>query len=67
MRRGAGVSLDMTTSAPTSTEHPTGGMFKRPLGKTGLRVAEIGYGAWGIGADAWKGGQDDESLMALRR
>ena len=42
-------------------------MFKRPLGKTGLRVAEIGYGAWGIGADAWKGGQDDESLMALRR
>ena len=42
-------------------------MFKRPLGKTGLRVAEIGYGAWGIGADAWKGGQDDESLLALRR
>ena len=42
-------------------------MFKRPLGRTGLNVAEIGYGAWGIGADAWKGGQDDESLMALRR
>jgi aryl-alcohol dehydrogenase-like predicted oxidoreductase len=42
-------------------------MFRRPLGKTGLQVTEIGYGAWGIGADAWKGGQDDESLTALRR
>ena len=39
----------------------------RPLGKTGLTVTEIGYGAWGIGADAWKGAQDDESLQALTR
>lgn len=39
----------------------------RVLGKTGLQVTEIGYGAWGIAADAWKGAQDDESLMALRR
>jgi aryl-alcohol dehydrogenase-like predicted oxidoreductase len=42
-------------------------MFKRPLGKTGLQVAEIGYGAWGIGGDGWIGAQDDESLNALRR
>ncbi len=42
-------------------------MHTRPLGKTGLQVTEIGYGAWGIGADAWKGAQDDESLRALTR
>lgn len=40
---------------------------QRPLGRTGLHVTEIGYGAWGIGADMWKGAQDDESLAALRR
>ncbi|MFC4453268.1 aldo/keto reductase [Deinococcus sonorensis] len=49
----------MTTTGKT--------VHQRPLGKTGLLVAEIGYGAWGIGADAWKGAQDDESLSALRR
>ncbi|WP_102125159.1 aldo/keto reductase [Deinococcus planocerae] len=42
-------------------------MHKRSLGRTGLQITEIGYGAWGIGADAWKGAQDDESLEALRR
>ncbi|MDR6217706.1 aryl-alcohol dehydrogenase-like predicted oxidoreductase [Deinococcus soli (ex Cha et al. 2016)] len=42
-------------------------MHQRPLGRTGLNVTEIGYGAWGIGADMWKGAQDDHSLDALRR
>lgn len=42
-------------------------MHKRLLGNTGLLVTEIGYGAWGIGADMWKGAQDDESLAALER
>ncbi|WP_288480807.1 aldo/keto reductase [uncultured Deinococcus sp.] len=42
-------------------------IHKRALGRTGLHVTEIGYGAWGIGADMWKGAQDDESLDALRR
>lgn len=42
-------------------------IHQRPLGNTGLTVSEVGYGAWGIGADAWKGAQDDESLQALRR
>ncbi|WP_019585776.1 aldo/keto reductase [Deinococcus apachensis] len=42
-------------------------MHERALGRTGLQVTEIGYGAWGIGADMWKGAQDDESLNALRR
>ncbi|MPY65508.1 aldo/keto reductase [Deinococcus sp. SDU3-2] len=47
----------------TSSPQP----HQRPLGRTGLHVSEIGYGAWGIGADMWKGAQDDESLAALRR
>jgi aryl-alcohol dehydrogenase-like predicted oxidoreductase len=39
----------------------------RPLGKTGLPVSEIGYGAWGIGGSGWIGAQEDESVRALRR
>jgi aryl-alcohol dehydrogenase-like predicted oxidoreductase len=39
----------------------------RELGRTGLRVAEIGYGAWGIGASGWIGAQEDESVQALNR
>jgi len=30
----------------------------RPLGKTGLPVSEIGYGAWGIGGSGWIGAQE---------
>ena len=42
-------------------------MNYRTLGKTGLRVSEIGYGAWGIGKSNWVGATDDESLRALHR
>ena len=42
-------------------------MFKRPLGKTGLMVAEIGYGAWGIGGAQWIGAEDAQSTRALER
>ena len=42
-------------------------MRYRPLGKTGLSVSEIGYGAWGIGGSMWIGAQEDESVAALRR
>ncbi len=42
-------------------------MNRRPLGRTGLAVSEVGYGAWGIGAKQWVGAKDDESLRALHR
>jgi aryl-alcohol dehydrogenase-like predicted oxidoreductase len=39
----------------------------RALGRTGLEVSEVGYGAWGIAGDAWLGAKDEESLEALNR
>ena len=42
-------------------------MEYRTLGKTGLQVSELGYGAWGIGKTMWIGADDEESLRALRR
>lgn len=42
-------------------------MNYRTLGKTGLNISEIGYGAWGIGKSSWIGASDDESLQALNR
>jgi aryl-alcohol dehydrogenase-like predicted oxidoreductase len=38
----------------------------RRLGRTGIEVSEIGFGAWGIGGRQWLGGNDHESLRALR-
>ncbi len=42
-------------------------MNYRKLGRTGLEVSEVGYGAWGIAGDAWLGAKDEESLKALNR
>src|SRR5215207_9132693 len=42
-------------------------MEYRTLGRTGLPVSEIGFGAWGIGGDGWIGAEEDESVRALRR
>ncbi len=50
-------------------------MQYRPLGNTGIRVSEIGFGGWAIGgtADAsgaplgWGRTNDEESLVAIRR
>src|SRR4051812_18082211 len=42
-------------------------MRYRKLGRTNFEVGEIGYGAWGIGGKQWLGGDDDESVRALRR
>ncbi len=42
-------------------------MQYRKLGRTGFRISEIGYGAWGIGGSQWLGGDDRQSLDALRQ
>ena len=42
-------------------------MRYRTLGRTGLEVSEIGFGTWGVGADAWKGGTDADALAAMHR
>ena len=39
----------------------------RTLGKTGLEISEVGYGAWGIGKSNWIGASDDESVKALNK
>ena len=41
-------------------------MQYRALGRTGLKVSDIGYGAWGIGKQMWVGADDDESLRSLK-
>jgi aryl-alcohol dehydrogenase-like predicted oxidoreductase len=44
-------------------------MEYRTLGRTGLLVSEIGFGAWGIGAagSGWVGASEQESIQALQR
>ncbi len=42
-------------------------MNYRTLGKTGIKVSEIGYGAWAIGGGMWGKTDDTESLRALHR
>lgn len=42
-------------------------MLLRTLGRTGFRVSEIGFGAWGIGGSWWGGTDDAEALKALIR
>lgn len=40
-------------------------MNYRNLGRTGLEISEVGFGAWGIGKAMWVGANDKESLRAL--
>jgi aryl-alcohol dehydrogenase-like predicted oxidoreductase len=42
-------------------------MRYRKLGRTGIEISDIGFGAWGIGGKQWIGGSDEESRAALRR
>ncbi|MET7647362.1 aldo/keto reductase [Streptomyces sp. NPDC005426] len=42
-------------------------MRYRDLGRSGLSVSEIGYGAWGIGESSWVGATEDASVRALHR
>jgi aryl-alcohol dehydrogenase-like predicted oxidoreductase len=40
-------------------------MKYRRLGRTDLRVSEIGFGCWGIGKVSWIGADDHVSIAAL--
>ncbi|MCA9773273.1 MAG: aldo/keto reductase [Myxococcales bacterium] len=42
-------------------------MNLRQLGRTGLAVSEVGFGAWGIGGEAYGPTDDRVSIAALRR
>lgn len=42
-------------------------MEYRTLGKTGIEVSEIGFGAWAIGGDAWGPVEDENSINAMER
>src|SRR4051794_11074174 len=42
-------------------------MRYRKLGSTESEISEIGFGAWGIGGKQWQGGQDTDSMNALKR
>ena len=42
-------------------------MQYRTFGRTGWRASEIGFGAWGIGGDAWGNTDDTESIAALNK
>jgi len=41
-------------------------MKYRTLGRTGLKVSEVSFGAWAIGG-SWGGVDDSDSLAALNR
>ncbi|WJE50506.1 aldo/keto reductase [Bacillus cereus] len=42
-------------------------MHYRTLGKTGLTVSEIGFGAWAIGGDEWGPVNDKHSIAAMKK
>jgi aryl-alcohol dehydrogenase-like predicted oxidoreductase len=42
-------------------------MEYRALGKSGIDVSEIGFGAWAIGGDAWGPVEDKNSIAAMER
>jgi aryl-alcohol dehydrogenase-like predicted oxidoreductase len=41
-------------------------MRYRNFGKSGIKVSEVGYGAWGIGKSMWVGADDEQSLLSLK-
>ena len=42
-------------------------MKRRQLGKSGVEVSEIGFGAWAIGGNMWGGARDADARRALAR
>jgi aryl-alcohol dehydrogenase-like predicted oxidoreductase len=42
-------------------------MKYRTLGKTGLKVSELGFGGWGIGGAWWSDAKDEDSIKSLEK
>lgn len=42
-------------------------MIYQILGKSGLKVSEVGFGAWGIGGKGWGGCKEEDARAALER
>jgi aryl-alcohol dehydrogenase-like predicted oxidoreductase len=59
---------DLTLGGPTSTTTMIGSTMQyRDFGSTGMKVSEIGFGAWGIGGNAYGEADRSESLRTLAR
>ena len=56
----------MPTEAP-GTAGSVGTMPYRTFGRTGLRVSELAFGAWGIGGNSYGAVEKSDSLAALAR
>jgi myo-inositol catabolism protein IolS len=67
-RRGARTSTDLALGAVAATTTTAGSnMHYRDFGSTGMRVSEVGFGAWGIGGNAYGESDRQESLRTLAR
>lgn len=58
----------MTTPSPPSPR--IGALPTRPLGRTGMRITHVGFGAWAIGGGGWAfawGDQSDAASIAAIR
>jgi aryl-alcohol dehydrogenase-like predicted oxidoreductase len=60
-------SWNIEAGAPNTAHASSDNMNYRNLGKSGLKVSEVGFGAWGIGGNAYGTVERAESLRALAR
>ncbi|NUQ62625.1 MAG: aldo/keto reductase [Pirellulales bacterium] len=64
--RGVPLWRRPRNSTTGQTEQEPAGVKYRDFGRTGIRVSEIGFGAWALGG-GWGPQSDDDSLAALDR
>jgi len=68
MMRSKAVSEQMAQHwQPELAPEGTSQMRYRAFGRTGLKVSEVGFGAWGIGGEGYGAVEKAESLRALAR
>jgi myo-inositol catabolism protein IolS len=68
VRRETGTTPDLLVGAAITTTTTAGSnMHYRDFGSTGMKVSEVGFGAWGIGGKAYGEADRQESLRTLAR